>query len=163
MKVHLHIKRERNMMIITFCGHSEFKYSKELEQQMLDILEKEVGDDPAEMYLGGYGDFDAFAYQCCKKYKELHPNIKLIFVTPYLTPEYQRNHLSELSKSYDLILYPELEDKIPRFAIVYRNRYMVDAADLVIALVAHSFGGAYKTLKYAQKKGKRILNIALIY
>ena len=148
-------------MIITFCGHSQFQCSKELEQKILDILEKEVGDISAEMYLGGYGDFDEFAYRCCKKYKETHPNIKLIFVTPYLFPEYQKNQLSELSSRYDFILYPPLEDTLPRFAIIYRNRYMVDAADFVIAFVSHSFGGAHTTLKYAQKKRKKIFNLAM--
>lgn len=123
-------------------------------------MENEVGDSPAQMYLGGYGEFDEFSYRCCKKYKEAHPNITLIFVTLYLTLEYQVNHLSNLSEKYDSILYPQIEDKPLRFAIVYRNRYMVDAADLVIAFVSHSTGGAYATLKYAEKKRKRVFNIA---
>ena len=97
-------------MIVTFCGHTQFSKSEEYEQQILAFLEEKVGDQPADMYLGGYGSFDSFAYDCCKKYKETHPNVSLVFVTPYLTIDYQKNHLDYQKTRYDSILYPEIED-----------------------------------------------------
>ena len=97
-------------MIVTFCGHTQFSKSEEYEQQILAFLEEKVGDQPADMYLGGYGSFDSFAYDCCKKYKETHPNVSLVFVTPYLTINYQKNHLDYQKTRYDSILYPEIED-----------------------------------------------------
>lgn len=78
-------------MIVTFCGHAHFSKSEEYEQQILAFLEEKVGDQPADMYLGGYGSFDSFAYDCCKKYKATHPNISLVFIAPYLTIEYLFN------------------------------------------------------------------------
>ena len=45
-------------MIITFCGHAQFRKTAEHEQKLLAFLKKTVGDQPAEMYLGGYGEFD---------------------------------------------------------------------------------------------------------
>lgn len=103
-------------MIVTFCGHTQFSKSEEYEQQILAFLEEKVGDQPADMYLGGYGSFDSFAYDCCKKYKETHPNVSLVFVTPYLTIDYQKNHLDYQKTRYDSILYPEIEDKPKRYA-----------------------------------------------
>ncbi|MBQ8416126.1 MAG: hypothetical protein IJX13_04405 [Clostridia bacterium] len=147
-------------MIVTFCGHSHFSKSEEYEQKILSFFGDKVGNQPADMYLGGYGDFDNFAYSCCKKYKETHPDISLVFVTPYLTVEYQRNHLDYQQTRYDSILYPEIEDKPPRFAISYRNKYMVEKADYVVAYVDHDWGGAYTTYKHAKRKGKEILNLA---
>ena len=147
-------------MIVTFCGHANFQRTKEFEQKILDFLEAVVGEAPAEMYLGGYGAFDEFAYECCKKYKLTHPHVSLVFVTPYLTIEYQRNHLEHQKTRYDSIVYPEIEDKPPRFAIVYRNQFMIEKADFVIAYVEHKWGGAYKTYKYAQKLKKDIYNLA---
>lgn len=123
-------------------------------------MEKQIGDMKAELYLGGYGEFDSFAYQCCKKYKEIHSNVSIVFVTPYITIEYQKNHLHQMEDKYDYIIYPEIEDKPKRFAITYRNRYMIDCADIVIAYVDHDWGGAYKMYKYAQSKGKPIINLA---
>ena len=147
-------------MIITFCGHSVFEKEEEYEQKILTFLEEKVGDNPADMYLGGYGDFDAFAYECCKKYKKTHPAISLVFVTPYLTLEYQRNHLNYQRTRYNSILYPEIEDKPLRFAITYRNKYMVEKADYVVAYITHSWGCAYKFYRYAMQKGKEIFNIS---
>ncbi len=148
-------------MTITFCGHSNFHGNAEYEQKIISILEKNVGNSPADIYLGGYGNFDAFAYSCCKKYKQTHPKISLVFTTPYITPQYQKNHLEYEKTRYDSIVYPEIEDKPPKFAITYRNRYMVDSADLVIAYITHNTGGAYATYHYAEKRGKSIINIAI--
>lgn len=146
-------------MIITFCGHSQFTRTAEYEQKILAFLEEKVGDKPADFYLGGYGSFDAFAYDCCKKYKATHPDASLIFITPYMTVEYQKNHLDYQKKRYDDIIYPEIEDKPPRFAITYRNRWMVEQADYVICGINHDWGGAYKTYQHAKRKKKHIFNV----
>ena len=147
-------------MIVTFCGHAHFSKTEEYERKILAFLEEKVGDQAADMYLGGYGDFDGFAYDCCMKYKKNHPKVSLVFVTPYMTLEYQKNHLGYQNTRYDSILYPEIEDKPLRFAIVYRNRYMVEKADYIVAYVSHDWGGAYTTYKYAKRKGKEIFNLA---
>ena len=147
-------------MIVTFCGHREFSKTAVYEQKILAFLQEKVGDQPADMYLGGYGGFDTFAYDCCKKYQATHPQISLVFVTPYLTVEYQRYRLQYEEKLYDAIAYPEIENKPKRYAIVYRNRYMVEKADLVIAYVACNWGGAYATYRHAKRKGKEIFNLA---
>lgn len=146
-------------MIITFCGHSRFLKSAEREEEVLLILEKLVGDSDADFFLGGYGEFDEFAYACSKKFKERHPSVSLVFVTPYITLDYQKNHLEYKASLYDSIIYPEIEEKPLRFAITYRNRYMIERADFIIAYVNRTSGGAYKTLRYAKKLGKNIYNI----
>lgn len=147
-------------MILTFCGHSRFHKGQEYEKQLYNILENTIGEAPADIYLGGYGNFDSFAYQCAKKYKSSHPDVKLVFVSPYYDVEYQRNYLHHQKSRYDLIVYPSIEDKPKRFAIIYRNRYMVDMADVVIAYIDHNTGGAYQTYKYAKRNGKVIYNLA---
>ena len=38
---------------------------------------------------------------------------------------------------------------------------MVDRADLVICFVKNGSGGAYKAMCYAEKAGKKIINIAI--
>lgn len=146
-------------MIITFCGHAKFQRTDEYEQKMLAFLAEKVGNKSADMYLGGYGDFDNFAYDCCKKYKETHPNISLIFITPYLTVEYQQKHLEYQKKRYDEIIYQAIEDKPLKFAITYRNKWMVEKADYIICGITHDWGGAYKTYQYAKRKKRHIFNV----
>lgn len=148
-------------MIVTFCGHSDFQKTRDDEEKMIALLEEKIGYHSAKLYLGGYGAFDFFAYECGKKYQKTHPNISLVFVTPYLTIEYQKKHLVEKQKMYDAILYPPIEDKPLRFAISYRNRYMMEKADIIIAYVTRSRGGAYQSYRYAKRKGKTVFNLAL--
>ena len=43
-------------------------------------------------------------------------------------------------------------------AIQVRNRIMVDRSNLVVCCVQHNSGGAYKTIQYAMKQGKEVIN-----
>ena len=147
-------------MIITFFGHGSFKNSADYSRTVLEILECRIGDNEAEIYLGGYGYFDNFAYECCKKYKLYHPRVRLVYVTPYINESYQKNHLKEAYSNYDLILYPPIEEKPPKFAIKYRNRYMVEKADFVIFYIEHKWGGAYQAYLHAIRNKKEILNLS---
>ena len=113
-------------MTITFCGHSVFYATEEHEHRIITILKEKIGEEVADIYLGGYGAFDEFAYNCCKKFKEINRKVSLFFITPYMTEEYQKNNLREKEKLYDGIIYPEIEDKPLRFAITYRNKWMAD-------------------------------------
>jgi len=146
-------------MVVTFIGHAKFLNSDKFENKILALLEKSVGDNSASFYLGGYGAFDEFAYECCKKYKKAHKSVSLIFVTPYITLSYQKNHLDSISTKYDGIIYPEIETKPLKYAIIYRNRWMIEKADLIICGISHTYGNAYKAYKYAKQKGKLIFNV----
>ena len=139
-------------MVIAFCGHSDYRATLEDEQKICSILEEKVGNAPAELYFGGYGAFDSFALKCGKKFQKTHPNIKLVFITPYIN----RSAASEL---YDETLYPELENTPPRFAISHRNKWMIERADFVVAYIEHAFGGAFQTYRHARRKRKPVLNL----
>ena len=120
-------------MVIAFFGHSNCQGSSELEAEMFSILKEKIGDQKAELLFGAYGNFDNFAYQCAAKYKRSHPNTSLVLVTPYRGRDYE-------NEKFDIVIYPGLE-KIPyRFAIAYRNRWMIDQADLLICYIDHSWG-----------------------
>lgn len=143
-------------MIITFCGHSDFSPSIAMEEKLLAILETNVGEEKTDFYLGGYGNFDSFAFKMGKIYQRTHPNVSLVYVTPYFCDP----HLKEKAQAYDSILYPPLENVPPKFAISHRNKYMVENSDLVIAFISRKHGGAYQTYAHAQKKGRTIVNLA---
>ena len=140
-------------MIVTFCGHSDYIQSSSDEDKILSILEENTADTQVDFYLGGYGNFDNFAYNCAKKYKALHPSARLIFITPYLPP---RN----TEQKYDEIIYPALETVPRKFAISHRNRWMIEKADIVITYVLRSISNSYTRLTFAKRHNKRIFNIA---
>ena len=147
-------------MIVTFCGHSDFYENCLIKSKMMTVLETYVKDVNTDFYLGGYGFFDSFAYSCTKEYQKTHPNTSLIFVTPYISLEYQQTHLKQRLETYDSILYPGFEDKHPKFAISYRNKYMIESADLVVSYIEHTWGGAYQSYLYALRKRKHVINLA---
>ena len=145
-------------MVVTFCVHAQFDGTDEYRVKILSILNEIVKDSPVDMYLGGYGEFDSFVYDCCVKYKQMHSDVSIYYITPYMNDEYIKRQ-TYLQKEYDGVIYPEIEGVPPRLAITYRNKWMVDSADVVIAYIEHDWGGAYKTYLYAKKKGKIIFNI----
>ena len=71
-------------MIVAFCGHSSYVRNLNDEKKVMEILGNRVKNSPVEFFLGEYGGFDSFAYACAKKFKNKHPDSKLIFITPYL-------------------------------------------------------------------------------
>ena len=88
-----------------------------------------------------------------RELKKKYPHIKSVLVLAYLNREVDMEY-------YDETIYPPLENVPPRYAISKRNEWLVAQADTVIAYVAYSWGGAAKTLRYAQRKHKRIVNLA---
>ena len=53
---------------------------------------------------------------------------------------------------YDEIVIPDAIGRAhPKAAIMLRNRWMVDTADLIIAYLEHEQGGAYAAVEYAKK------------
>lgn len=115
----------------------------------VDILHKENG---------GYGNFDNEMCKILSKLKTNFSNIKIIFVTPYLSPSYSK--LKYADKYFDEIIYPPIESAPKKLAIIKRNEWMVDNCDLLIAHISHSWGGANKTLEYAIKRRKHYINFA---
>ena len=145
-------------MIITFCGHSNFRAEQDDECRLLSLLEEVSKGQQIDFYLGGYGNFDYFAKDCAKKLKEKHPDARLIFITPYLN-KWLNDRKEYFEKEYDEILYPEIENVPLKFAISKRNEWMVNNADYVFAYVHTHFGGAYRTLLYAHKHKKPYKNL----
>ena len=138
-------------MIVTFCGHREIAQTTEVEEWLQTVIRGLIEQGATTFYLGGYGAFDGLAASVLRKEKKNHPWIERILVLAYLNGRQD-------AVGYDGSVYPELE-KIPRrFAILHRNRWMVQSADVVVAYVLHDWGGAATTLRYAKQKRKRIIS-----
>ena len=145
-------------MIITFCGHSNYSFDDTVKEKLRGLLLQNIRKNPTcKFYLGGYGNFDSLCLSILKELKADFPNIELLFITPYLNKEYSKLETAKLY--YDDIIYPSLESVPPRFCISRRNEWMVDEADLVIAFVKYSWGGAAKTLEYAKRKKVPFYNL----
>lgn len=138
------------MMIVTFCGHSELSGESEIKTWLEQVLRQLIAQGATTFYLGGYGAFDRMAARVLTELKAEHPNIERTLVLAY--------HNIKMDKNlYDNSYYPSLETTPRRYAIVKRNEKMVDEADIVVAYVVYGWGGAAKTLEFAERKGKEVV------
>ena len=142
-----------SMSVVTFCGHNEAGIGEEIRQRLYRTVEQEIQNGADLFYLGGYGCFDRMAAGIVRELKKKYPHIKSVLVLAYLNREVDM-------KYYDETTYPPLENTPPRYAISKRNEWLAANADTVIAYVTYSWGGAAKTLRYAERKQKWIINLA---
>lgn len=133
-----------------FCGHRELHDETVVRSWLCSVISGGLISEDTRFLFGGYGRFDILAASVVKQMKETTPGIEIVLVLPYLNKEID-------SELYDSTVYPPIESVPPRYAIVHRNRWMVDNSDLVIAYVTHGWGGAASTLKYAERKKKRVI------
>ena len=148
-------------MIISFAGHSSVSRGEKLCELVKEqIIKNANADDPITFYLGGYGDFDEICARACRELKRAYKSIELVYVMPYITASEQEKVKEMIEYGlYDSSIYPPIETVPPKFAITKRNEWMVSNADLIIAFVKHNYGGAYKTLTWAKRKNKKIINL----
>ena len=61
----------------------------------------------------------------------------------------------------DTILPEGIETVIKRFAINYRNKWMIEQSDFVVTYVVHDGGsGAAQFKKLAERKGKTVIELS---
>ena len=138
-------------MVVAFCGHDKVSSPDRVREWLNHVLDQLIGEGEITCYLGGYGGFDRIAASVVREKKQQNPCINSVLVIPYLNRRYDE-------EPYDYTIFPSLESVPPRYAIIKRNEWMVSEADVVVAYVTHSWGGAAKTLEYAQRKSKRIIS-----
>ena len=138
-------------MIVTLCGHAQISQVEEVEKWLYAVSESLIEQGAVTFYLGGYGAFDGLAASVLREQKKRYPQIELVLVLAYLNDRRD-------TSGYDRTVYPPLETVPRRFAISYRNRWMVEVSDVVVAYVLHDWGGAATTLRCAKQKAKQIIS-----
>ena len=137
-------------MIVAFCGHNNIENPDDVRRWLEHVVGDLMQRGATTFYLGGYGGFDRLAASILHKISAVNPSIESILVLPYLN----QNVDADL---YDGTIYPPLENVPKRLAIIKRNEWMVDHADVIVAYVLHEWGGASAVLRYARCKGKEVI------
>lgn len=148
-----------NGNICCFFGHRNLFATciPTLEEEIKKLI---VNYGVNEFYVGGYGDFDRLAAKTVNYIKKEYKNIKLFLIPAYFST--LENHKEYIYSTYDGTVFPDDVESVPqRFAITKRNQWMVNQCDYIIAYVKH-YGSAETALKYAKRKNKNIINLALI-
>ncbi len=112
-------------MIVTFCGHSQLDHKEAVKTWLTDVTKRLIFQGATTFYLGGYGEFDSLAASVLREHKKRYPQVELVLVLAYFPS-------AKDTSGYDATVYPPLGTVPRRFAICCRNRWMVNAADVVV-------------------------------
>ena len=147
---------------VTFFGHRELSDALAIEERLKPILHDLISNkEYVEFLVGRDGEFDQLVSSAVREAAEKYGrgNTSLVLVLPYERAEYRDNMDSFLVYYDEVEICPESANAHFKAAIGIRNRAMIDRADLVICAVERESGGAYTAMKYAEKQGKRIINL----
>ena len=141
-------------MVCTFFGHADAKEEiiPALRKEIINLIENKNVDT---FYIGNHGHFDFYAETVLKELSEIYPHIKYSVVLAYL-PRGKQGEYYDFSNT----IYPEGIEKAPlKYAIIKRNKWMIDNSDFVITYVKSVIGGPAQFKELAQKKKKIIVEI----
>ena len=140
-------------MVCTFFGHKDTPKEIEptLRSTLIDLIENK---NVTVFYVGNNGNFDTMVRRRLEDLSQTYP-ITYSVVLAYLPTE--KNKYDNLTNT----IYPEgLEIVRKRLAISWRNKWMIQQADIVVTYVTHSFGGAAQFKALAERQGKMVIELS---
>ena len=139
-------------MVCTFFGHKDTPKEIEptLRSTLIDLIENK---NVTVFYVGNNGNFDTMVLRQLEDLSQTYP-ITYSVVLAYLPTA--KNKYDDSSNT----IYPEGLETVPkRFAISWRNKWMIQQSDIVVTYVTHTFGGAAQFKEMAKRQGKTIINL----
>lgn len=141
------------MSACTFFGHRdcpEFIYP----QLVYFIRELVLNNNVRHFYVGTQGNFDNLAYRALK---ELQDTFQEVIVFRVLAYKPRGNSIP------DSMLPEGIEAIPPKYAIPWRNRWMISRSDYVITYVTRDYGGAATFEKEAVLQGRNVIRLGQKY
>ena len=140
------------MKVCTFFGHRDTPDDIEpvLKNTILELTENK---NVNKFYVGNHGNFDILTRKILKEIKKVYPQINYDVVLAYIPPKAYYDDYS------DTILPDGIEDVPKKFAVLWRNKWMLSKSDYVITYVGCNCGGASKFKILAEKQNKTVINL----
>ena len=140
------------MSSCTFFGHRDCPevIKSKLKTTIVDLIEHQGVD---MFYVGNHGTFDALVRAALIELIPQYPSVQYAVVLAYMPQE------KVCGDCYETI-FPEGIETVPRrFAINWRNKWMLRQSDFVVTYVTHSWGGAARFTEMARKRKKIVINL----
>lgn len=144
------------MSTCTFFGHKNVPNETEpiLRSTLVDLIENNGVD---LFYVGNHGAFDAMVRRVLRELSARYA-ISFYVVLAYMPKERDGTDTSDDSVT---ILPEGIETVQRRFAITYRNKWMISQSDYVITYVTNRVGsGAAKFKELAERKGETVIELS---
>ena len=147
------------MPTCTFFGHRECPEAirPKLRAVVTELIE---GRGVELFYVGQQGGFDAMAWAVLRELAGERPHIRYAVVLEHMPG---RRELWERLDYTETLLPEGIESVYPRYAIAWRNDWMLRRADYVVTYITHPWGGAAQYAEKARRQGKTVLNLAQKY
>ena len=141
------------MAVCTFFGHRECPDT--IKPKLREILVDLIVNHGVDMfYVGNQGQFDAIVRSTLRDLQKEYPQMGYAVVLAYMPRE--QNDYDDYS---DTMLPERIESVHPRYAISWRNDWLLSKADYVVTYITHSWGGAAQYATKAKKQGKTVINL----
>lgn len=139
------------MQACTFFGHQDCPIS--LRSDIKAAIENLINEKGIKtFYVGTQGKFDQMVQSVLEELSAEYPELIYFVVLAYMP--------CNSDKNMEHTLYPEgIETAPKRFAIPWRNRWMLKRVDYVITYIEHDWGGAATFAHLAEKQGKKVYNL----
>ena len=143
------------MRVCTFFGHRDCPDS--IKNKLREVLIDLISNNDVDMfYVGNQGRFDSIVRGVLLELKQEYPKINYAVVLAYM-PGKQ----TEYNDYSDTMLPEGIEPVHPRYAISWRNNWMLRQSDYVVTYITHSWGGAYQYVEKAKRGGKVVINLSI--
>ena len=135
---------------VTFFGHRDTP--KEIEPALrLTLINLIENKNATVFYVGNHGNFDAMVRRQLEDLSKTYP-IKYYVVLAYMP--------SKNDNPDEHSILPEGIETVPRrFAINYRNKWMLTKSDIVVTYVTRPFGGAWRFKEMAERLEMMIIKL----
>ena len=142
-------------MVCCFFGHRDTPST--VKPDLIECITSLTEEGVTEFLVGNQGAFDAIVLSALRLVKEQHPHITYNVVLAYMPAAKEEYTYADPMET----MYPEGLESVPKkFAISWRNDWMLKESDIVVCYVRHSFGGSGKFVEKAIKQNKRVINLA---
>ena len=151
--------------VCCFTGHRDIDAEETARLSLLldGIVDKMCESGVSIFRAGGAIGFDTIAALKVIEKKKKHPHIKLYLYLPCKNQTDRWNGYN--IKAYNFIMDNADEvvytaEEYSRGCMLHRDRCLVNGSDFCVAFCKKSEGGTAYTLKYANDKGLRTINLA---
>lgn len=153
------------MKTCCFTGHRTLKFTQELCDNLAVTLTGLIDSGVTDFYAGGALGWDMFCEKMILRLKKDFPHIRLHLVLPCPPENQTYNWNDEAKAAYYKIM--NAADSTETISETYysgcmqkRNQKLVDLADVCVCYYTNFRSGTGQTVRMAQKKNIRIINLA---
>ena len=142
-------------------GHNTPPNLKErIKAEIINLIENE---DVTEFLVGELGGYEIDAYDTVLEVQKEYPSIQIILVISKITDLHEvgapKDTYIPERRSFDDFIFPsKCELGYKKLGIVYRNRYIIENTDFIIAYNRYE-GRAYEFCKAAKGKGVTVIEL----